>query len=298
MADDKNNNISIFSGLEHLGFNDTENIEIFKKEVDKSEKVNNEISESQKQLSLIYEKEIICPVCENRFKAKAVKISAPRMVKKDSDFFIRYENINPYFYDVWLCNICGYAAMKIDFERIKGYQIERVQKEISMKWKGKSYPDVYDVNTAIERYKLSLLNYAVIDAKASAKAMNCLKLAWMFRLIEDFYSESIFLNNALQGFNEAYYNEDFPIYGMNRYTTMYLIGELNRRLENYEESLVWLSKVVTTPAVPQKLKELARDQKDIIKASMAAKLEDDNTLQEPLPEEKKNFFLNIFKRSK
>ncbi|WP_032122267.1 DUF2225 domain-containing protein [Clostridium amazonitimonense] len=297
MTDSNKNNEEIFSGLESLGFDNINGIEIFKKETSETKNQIKNLDDTEKQLSMLYNKEITCPVCGNSFKARAVKISAPRVIKKDSDFFLRHDNINPYFYDVWLCNVCGYAAMKVDFEKIKNYQIKMIKESISTKWTGKVYPDTYDINIAIERYKLSLLNYVVMESKASAKAMNCLKLAWMYRLIENSNQENIFMKKALEGFNQAYYNEDFPIYGMHRYTTMYLIGELNRRTENYEQSLLWFSKVITTPSVPQKIKDMARDQRDIIKSSTGAKseaedLEKNATLES---KHKKGIFSFLFK---
>ncbi|WP_195892682.1 DUF2225 domain-containing protein [Desnuesiella massiliensis] len=297
MADSQKNNTDIFSGLEHLGFHDVEDIKIFKKdEQEKMLKDTKVIDEDEKILSMLYDREITCPVCQSRFKARSVKNSAARVMKKDSDFFIRYSQINPYFYDVWLCNICGYASMKIDFERVKGYQIDLIQKNISIKWKGKVYPQIYDCGIAIERYKLALLNYVVMESKASSKAMVCLKIAWLYRLLEDYSSETTFLRQALEGFSEAYYSEDFPIYGMNRFTTMYLIGELNRRVENYEQALLWFSKVITTPSVPQKLKELARDQKDLIKTSIDANKEEEESEEDDEPKKKKrNLFLSFFK---
>ena len=137
------------------------------------------------------------------------------------------------------------------------------------------YPEVYDVHIAIERYKLSLLNYVIINSKSSKKAINCMKLAWMYRLLdtEDAKEmELIFLKQALEGLSDAYYSEAFPIYGMDKYSVMYLIGELNRRIGNTENSLVWFSNVITTPNVKQNLKELARDMKDLIKEEEAALL--------------------------
>jgi uncharacterized protein len=284
----------IFSGLEHLGFNKTEDLKLYDTTKSKSEDKKAQADEISTQKALLYEKSLMCPVCSSKFSVKAVKNSAPRMVKKDSDFFIRYSNINPYFYDVWLCNICGYAAMKSDFGKIKEHQIEKVQQNISLKWKGRKYPDIFDVSLAIERYKLSLLNYCVMEAKSSSKAMNCLKLAWMHRLSEDSEKELLFLQQALEGFSDAYYNEDFPIYGMDRFTTMYLMGELNRRLSTNEQALIWFSKVITTPSVPQKLKEMARDQKDIIKDILSS--EKSNTEPEPTtPATKTGLFSRIFK---
>ena len=67
-------------------------------------------------LNHLFDKQVICPVCDSHFKAKTVKSKSPRIISKDSDFFIRYSVANPYFYDVLICNSCGYAAMRSDFE--------------------------------------------------------------------------------------------------------------------------------------------------------------------------------------
>jgi uncharacterized protein len=295
---DSNKSDKIFSGLEHLGFDNIDNLKIFgNDEIKEKEKIKNteKQSEQEKQWNLLYDKEIMCPVCNSKFKARSVKTSASRMIKKDSDFFIHYENINPYFYDVWLCNSCGYASMKHDFNKIKEYQMEKVKKYISSKWKGSKYPDIYDVSIAIERYKLSLLNYCIIDSRASCKALNCLKLAWMYRLCDDHENELSFIKQALEGFNEAYYNEDFPIYGMDRYATMYLIGELYRKSTNNEQALLWFSKIITSPSIPQKIKDMARDQRELIKDSASEQKEDGALPLVAEVEKKKGFFSRFFK---
>ena len=291
----------IFSGLENMGFDNINDMKIYNKETESLKEKKEETTEK----SFLYNKEVTCPVCNHVFKTAAVKSSAHRMIKKDSDFFIRYSTINPYFYDVWVCNSCGYSAMKADFHTLRSIEIEQVQKSITPKWQGRMYPEIYDVHVAIERYKLSLLNYIVTNAKSSKKAINCIKLAWMYRLLETEESEEmelIFLKQALEGLSDAYYSEAFPIYGMDKYSAMYLIGELNRRIGNTEDSLVWFSNVITTPNVKQSLKELARDMKDLIKEEAALLTPMDNQNKsstenfEPLEKGKKpGFFSKIFK---
>lgn len=293
----------IFSGLENLGFEDIDNVNLYKKEDDKINQDEEKIgqSEEEKQRSLLYDMQVTCPVCEVNFKVRAVKTSASRILKKDSDSFIRYGVINPYFYDVWVCNSCGYSAMKNDFHKVRSFQIDSVKQKITSRWRGKNYPDVYNIDIAIERYKLALLNYVVTEAKSSKKAMNCLKLAWMYRLKEDADNEITFLKQALDGFSDAYYNEDFPIYEMNKFTIMYLIGELNRRAEKPEEALVWFSKIITAPGAPQRLKDKTRDQKDLIEESLKKKSSNSEDLTEGISfddenkKDKKGFFSKFFK---
>jgi len=263
MGGDKN----IFSGLEYLGFKDISNIEIYKKSEDNKDKELEESSEIKEEM-LLYDKKVVCPVCENNFLANAVKTSGYRMKTRESDFYIKYDIINPYFYDVWICNVCGYASMKSDFHKLKKFEIESIQKNITPKWRGRKYPAIYDINIAIERYKLSLLNYSVIGSKASKKAMNCLKISWLYRDFGDTKNEQMFREHALVGFKDAYLNEQPPIYGMDSFTIMYLIGELNRRCGNYDEALRYFGDVITSQSADRKTKDLATNQRDLIKETL------------------------------
>lgn len=281
----------IFSGLEDLGFDNVDMVDLYKK---KEEIQKVATAKKENPLDLLYDVEVTCPVCGNKFKTKAVRTNASRILKKDSDFCMHYDKINPYFYDVYLCNVCGYASMKADFFKIRDREKELVQNTISVKWHGRDYKDVYDVNTAIERYKLSLLNNVVMESKASKKAMNCLKIAWMFRLMNDKTNELLFLGQSLEGLTYAYEHEEFPLYSsLDKYTTMYLLGELNRRLSKNDEALSWFSKVITSPGVNQKVKEMAIDQKDLMKRESSENANDsDSEEEEP---KKQGLFSKFFK---
>lgn len=291
----------IFSDLHDLGFDNLNNINIYKKDD------NNSIVEDKKKevnkLSHIYEKEVTCPVCNNVFKVKAIKSSSYRFDSKDSDFFMRFDIINPYFYDVWICDNCGYASLKNDFGRLSDFQIDAIATQVKTKWKGRKYPEEFNEDIAIERYKLALLNYIVIDAKSSKKAMTCLKIAWMYRLKNDIQNENILLSESLKGFENAYFNEALPIYGMDKFALTYLIGELNRRLDEDEKALKWFSEVITTKGVRTKLKDLARDQKNLIKEKQAEeeskKIQNDSSFNvDSYESQGKNisFFSKLFKK--
>jgi len=92
-----------------------------------------------------------------------------------------------------------------------------------------------------------------------------LKIAWMHRLLDDTTQETLFLKQALEGFNDAYIKEILPIYGLQRDSLMYLLGELNRKLGNYQNSLLWYSKTIVSTNSSYKVKEMARIGKDSIK---------------------------------
>lgn len=215
-------------------------------------------------LNHLFDKQIICPVCNSQFKSKTVKSKSPRVVSKDSDFFIRYSVANPYFYDVLICNSCGYAGMRVDFEKLKIHKKELVFSNVTPKWKPREYPDILDEKLAIERYKLALLNAMLINLPNSTKAMISLKIAWMNRLLDNSTQETLFLKQALEGFSNAYINEIFPIYGLQRDSLMYLLGELNRKLGNYQDALLWFSRTIVSTNSSHKVKEMARISKESI----------------------------------
>lgn len=221
---------------------------------------NSELNES------LFDKKICCPVCGQNFLVKSVKVNAPRIASRDSDLFIRYYGINPYFYDVWICNSCGYSALKADFLKLKSYEKDLVIENISKKWKPKNFPDIIDAKHAIDRYKLALITATYAEKNSSTKAFIMLKIAWMYRLLEEKDMELSFINRSLSCFIDAFTNENFPIYGLQRDSLTYLIGDLYREVGNNSEALTWYSKVITTVGASQRIKELARDGRDLIKS--------------------------------
>lgn len=253
----------IFSGLEELGFKDLNNVELFKQEGENSS--DSKSKDDTNPLNFLYDKSYTCPVCNEQIKTKAIKNAKTRLISKDTDLMPRHEPINPMFYDVVICPKCGYAALAKYFDKIKHEQTLAIKSTITPKFKPRLYPDLYDVDIAIERYKLALLNSVVKNSKMSERAYTCLKIGWMYRLKEDSENEQKFLEQALIGFKEAFTKEPFPICGMDTYTLIYLLGELSRRLGLYEDALKWFGKVIVTPGVNPKLKEMAREQKDLIK---------------------------------
>lgn len=257
---------NLFSGLEELGFNNI-NDDLYKENTPAVSQEKAQLKKIINPEDSLYDKTTNCPVCGNDFKSRVVKTGKARLISKDTDLMPRYQNINPLFYDIYICPKCGYAAMSRFFNNIKEHQAELIKQKISSKFHAKTYPLIYDVDIAIERYKLSLLNSLVKNAKTSEKAYTCLKLAWLYRIKENSGEETKFIQQAYIGLKEAYEKESFPICGMDSYTYMYLIGELARKLGDNSEALKWFGKVIISQNVNPRLKELARDQKDLIRGT-------------------------------
>lgn len=275
---------NIFSGLDKLGF-DVKDVDLYEQEKKVEKKRGNFVIQETPKLKIVdilYDRKVMCPVCGEYFVTRSVRAGKSKLLSVDTDLRPKYDIITPYAYDVILCNSCGYTALNRFFKKITPTQSAWVKNHVSNNYRGRIYPDEYTFEMAIERYKLALLNAVVKKSKASEKAYICLKISWLYRsyiedlakisnsdnqtIIEDCHKNELeFIDKAYEGFIATYESESFPVCGMEEITVMYLIGDLSRRLGKLTEASKWISKVIITNAGNNRLKEKARQVKELIK---------------------------------
>ncbi len=268
---------NLFSGLEVFGLGDFIEKEIY----ESKHSINDEQDDKMLQESYLFDRKVRCPVCNHICHIRTVKTGKAKLITTDTDLRPIYEGIDPVLYDAALCQHCGYAALNRFFTKITPKQRQWVKESISNRYRSKSYPDMYTYKIAIERYKLVLLNAVVKKVKPSEKAYICLKLSWLYRGYEEELRHDLqltkeelrsireernrFIENAYEGFISAYQFERFPVCGLQEITVMYLIGDLARRLKRDGEAIKWLSRVIVSPQATERIKNRARDIKEIIK---------------------------------
>lgn len=215
----------------------------------------------------LYSKELTCPVCKNKIEVTKVKSKACVIVSKDTDFCIYYEGINPILYDVWVCEYCGYAAQGEKFEELSYLEASKIKDRISPFWKSRKFNGERSIDSALEAFKLALYNLQNMEAKSSDFAKVCIRIAWLYRLNKD-EREFEFLRHALRFYTETYDKEKFPIKKFDEYTCMYLIAELNRRVGDIDEAIVWFNKLINSPEARSNkiLLESAREQYHLARA--------------------------------
>jgi len=220
---------------------------------------------------LLYNKKVMCPVCNREIEVTKVKTKGCKVKSRDTDMCVHYEDLNVLYYDVWVCENCGYASLQDKFEGIFTRDIPAIRENISKNWVKRSFTGERDVDKALEAFKLALLNLKVRNAKASELAKVCLRIAWLYRDKGDTKKEMEFLNFAVDSYNEAYLKERFPLDKLDEYTCMYIIAELFRRVGKLEESIQWFSRLVSSPEARRnpKLIDMARDQYQLAKDQLA-----------------------------
>lgn len=218
----------------------------------------------------LYNKEVVCPVCSEKFLVTKVKSRACKVLKRDSDFCVHYEGINPILYDAWVCENCGYASQADKFFEITPKEADILKSKLMPRWKKRSLNGERDIETALEAFKIVLISHQLRKAKSSEMAKICMRIAWLYRYKGDDEEESKFIGFALKHYTDTFEKEKFPVDKLDEYTCMYIIGELCFRSGRYDEAVKWFSRLIGSEEARQKpaLIEAARDQYQLVKEKL------------------------------
>ena len=209
---------------------------------------------------LLYVVEKECPLCGGVFSTTRVRNSL-QMIKQDTDFCTYYKEVNPYYYTIWLCSHCGYAAQDTYFcealptaaaEKLRGFLKERhVQIDLG---------GLRSLEQAITSYKLAIFYAEMVMTLSSRLAGLCMKLAWLYRESNQVAEERVALTKALEYYEKASLKERLPIGGLTELSLQFLRGELFRRTGNLEEACIYLGRLVSNPRArsEKRIFELAR----------------------------------------
>lgn len=281
--------MGLFSGLEAFGFK-TSDMKVFApEEVTKPTSLDDKEEKKEvvvKEEDYLFPKTYKCPVCDKEFKTLAVRAGKIRSVGQDDDLRPVYKEMDPLKYDAIVCPHCGYAALSRYFNTVMPIQGKRLRAEVQSNFKGMELPiDLFSYDEAIMHYKMVLMCDVIGNVKSSRKAYTCLKLAWVIRgkleregkklsaeecdkLRAD---EKECIQNAYDGYVQAFSTENFPMGGMDEITVTFLNAQLAYKLEKYRESLQLLSRVLGNKSVSSRIKDKALDLKEKIREQIQQK---------------------------
>lgn len=193
----------------------------------------------------LYDKKVLCPVCQREFTITKVRTSQLKVEERSRDFYTKYkDNIEPFFYEVIVCNNCGYAALESEFDKISSEKRDKILSMVTTKWTKRKFSGERTPQKALEAYLLSLYCSQIKGDKDIILAKTCIRIAWIYRLLKDKNNENKYLKYALESYSKAYSGVDS--FG-EEILLIYMIGELNRMLGNKEEALKWFNKAVNHP---------------------------------------------------
>ncbi|OAB48567.1 hypothetical protein PBAT_02730 [Paenibacillus antarcticus] len=230
-------------------------------------------------LEPLYSIKVTCLSCEHEFMTSRVRPSFKKAVRTDADFCAYYKNENPDFYVVRVCPKCGFSSTENSAVKLSDKQRAIFKDKINVRWIERDFGGQREWDTALETYKLALLCAQTIGDTERIIASLLQHIAWLYRYKGDHEQELRFLKFSLESYIQVYEKEGV---GANNAKLLYLIGELNRRVGNYNEAVQWFSRVINDKKIiDAAMIRASREQWSVLREEMNAKLME-------LPEEMKD----------
>lgn len=183
-----------------------------------------------------------CVQCGVTFQTSRIRPSFRKGVSQDSDFCTHYKDeVNPDYYIIRVCPHCGFAFSENSTKLLTALQKQTFNDKISRHWQKRDYGGERTWQEALETYQLALFCAQIIEESPRIIAGFLHHIAWLYRYKQDVDNEQRFLQHALDAYVQVFEGEAVEL---NSARLMFLIGELNRRLKNYDEAVRWFSRVV------------------------------------------------------
>ena len=212
----------------------------------------------------VVEKEFKCAVCAKLFKNNIARKMKIRTLESEVDLRPICEPIDPTYYDVVICNHCGYSTLLIFAEKkCSAIGLKLVREKVTPNFEYEEYPKILSGQDALKRFKIAMNTAEAKNSDFGEKAYISLKTAWVYRSLQDKENEMIYLKQAASLFEKAYVEEEFPICQLDEPTFCYLVGAIYSLVEDYKSSLRWVSQVLVAGGggVSPRLRERSFDLK-------------------------------------
>lgn len=189
----------------------------------------------------LFQIKVKCHCCESSFQTSRVRPSLKRAIRSDSDFCSYFKEVNPDFYVVRVCPYCGFASTENFNEHLPDKLRKTFFDQVGSKWQHKDYGGERTEEEAMECYKLSLLSAQITGEKDRVIAGLLHHIAWLFRYKGDIDQENRFLGYALNAYISVFQTERESL---SNARLMFLIGDLHRRLGNFNDAVKWFGRVI------------------------------------------------------
>lgn len=190
----------------------------------------------------LFQAKITCVCCENDFQSSRVRPSFKKAIRTDSDFCLYYKDeVNPDFYVVRICPLCGFASTENALQKLTPRQKEQYMNKLGKSWVHRDYGGERSWEDALTSYKLALVCAQSVGEKDRVIAGLLHHIAWLYRMRDNQEQELRFLRFALEAYIKVYETEGVQL---NNARLMFLIGELHRRLGEPYDAVKWFARVV------------------------------------------------------
>ena len=185
-----------------------------------------------------------CPICGES--TRVVKLKSRIVAERtDEDFCVHYKDINPYFYHIWFCEHCGFAADEKHFlAPMAKRNKQKIQEFLQKQHLSLEFTEVRGVPEAVASYKLAIYYSELIGATLAHRAGLYLHLAWIYRASGEEENERKNMEKAAELYDLSIMKERYPQGSMTDNTVIYLVGAIYFRMGNDEKATQYLSRII------------------------------------------------------
>ncbi len=178
----------------------------------------------------------ICSLCGNSFKSEACFEHIPVGIKNDE---LREKMLgpDPLYYELHTCPRCGFTDY-FHSQILTDEQKARIRSFLNQYLKDKEITEL----AYYEKYELTAKVYELLAIEAYTIAKSYLKASWIADDKKIPHLREKYRKQALTYFEISLDVNNF-IDEEEKNKCKYLIGELNRKLKNYEKSIKWFNEI-------------------------------------------------------
>lgn len=165
------------------------------------------------------------------------------------------------FYYVKVCPHCGFSFTEEFSPLFAQGTKEIILEKVSKQWVPRDFGGTRDIQMAIQSYKLASFCGTLKREKHISIAGLYMRLAWLYRSLQNEEQETRFMILALNEYMESFTNGDYQGTQVTDIRMLYIIGELSRRTGNVEQAVKYFSKVIEQQkyAIETKTVEMAKE---------------------------------------
>lgn len=189
----------------------------------------------------LYQSKVLCTFCGTNFQTSRVRPSFKKALKTDTDFCVHYKGNNPDYYIVRVCPFCGFSSTESFSDQFPEEKKQVFLEKVANQWTLRELGGERSWDDALQTFKLALLCAQIKGESDRVIASLLHHIAWMYRFADNQLQERRFTEHALASYIKVYETESGSI---NNAKLMYLIGELHRRLSDFNEAVKWFGRVI------------------------------------------------------
>ncbi len=194
----------------------------------------------------IYPQTYVCPYCGKSFD-DFTPLSSKMVLKGEISCNMRrvYQSFDPLWYEIITCPHCYFSALESGFDSEQKLIKENFADQLDLIRMGLKldFKEPRNLDQVFASHYLALICSAGFDNKKQIDSKLWLSISWLYEDIKDKKMERFAVEKALE-YTNIYYSE-CELSSEATQVVLMILGTLARKLQNYNDAILYLSKAIS-----------------------------------------------------